>query len=446
MFPWWRPIACPGDPCTGLPADPSGAARSNRFTFDDPMKPLDGASITLAVDRDIDLDLGIAYSGPTTTIRGQVVNDRDRNAFIGSGDSGLANVAVTFRSPFTTSSSASGSDGHYAVTTVGASFPFVYNTSIAFATPSGFSVFDGAPGEVHAPLTEHTPVDSVNALFADGPYDHMTVSGTIWIDSNRNSVRDVGEQTGLLSGPNDLWMYGWEAFVQTTRLQLIGSDGTIYWDQEGHFPGGHYQMSAPIPCECFVRLTNTGGSTKSIAPTGQGADVSRDNDFIERYSWSIQEKTLIAETSPQLLPLGTVFDLGVVLPPSWSDPVYAGSVWLDDNANGVRDPGEAPAPNVRVAVRVLNEVIDGYDRKPVIATDTTDASGAFEMRTSGGANGVWVAIDPSSIPSGRVLSPRTTAPDGGDPANYSAIEPSWNETLPLVHQTNVVIGIGLAPA
>jgi hypothetical protein len=124
-------------------------------------------------------------------------------------------------------------------------------------------------------------------------------------------------------------------------------------------------------------------------------------------------------------------------------------VWLDDNANGLRDNGELPAAGVHLAYRILDERARSTERKPVVATFTTGTDGTFLFALDANDGMGWVTVDPGSIPAGRKLSPRTRATDWNDghDATYSAIEPTWNESYPIGINVPVgSVGIGLAPA
>jgi hypothetical protein len=298
----------------------------------------------------------------------------------------------------------------------------------------------------------------VNAVFSNGSYDNPLVSGTMWFDANSNGIRDQGEQTGMYADYGDVWGDNseWD-FDPRSVMQLRKLDGTVIWEVGTRGPKAQYQVFSPESCICFLRFGTFKRAAIHFAPTGAGTDVATDSDFITRGQTDGWVHT--AETDPQLLEFGRVFDLGyqrdAVWPPQgWSViglREVSGSVWLDDNGNGVRDGGERPAAGVRLAYRFADYRDAATELKPIVATFTTGAEGSFHfaLDSGQGMNMGWVSIDPSSIPAGRKLSPMTRAPDWNDgrDATYSAIEPTWNESYPIGFWAPVGgVGIGLAPA
>jgi hypothetical protein len=450
--------------CTGLPANPQGGDDANAFRFDFPESPFSSFSATVTISRDTAVNWGIRYEGPTSTLTGRVVNDRDGDAFLSDGDTGLAGVRVRY-SGFTIGQATSDNNGVYQIPVFGT--PSAYGGIVEIERPDGMVLapvggLDPLASKARHPstgeilpgwptrrteqqiITELAPpsTEAGLTLFHDRPYENALVEGQIWVDSNANAIRDEGEQNGLQT-----W-YSSDAYAQM-RLQLVDTNGTLRWDTTAYFPGGHYQMYARTPCECFVRFLNTerGWEHIKIAPTGQGGDVSRDSDFIERYASSQYDSKVIAETFPQNLTVGTVFDLGITVPATPTK--LTGSVWADDNANGIRDAGEAPLAGVRVATRAFATFGLQNSEKAVVSTYTTGPDGTFAMDLieprMAWAQMAWVAIDPTSIPQGRELSPKTGDATADD-STHSMIVPEWNETEPILRPTGkYAVGIGLAP-
>jgi hypothetical protein len=471
--------------CAGLPSDASNPS-GNRFTFTDASDPLKGGEATLHVAADVDrFDWGIAYSGRTKTVTGRFVRDVDKNAFVSAGDLGIAGHSLSlFSREFVQTFGTTDADGNYSITTTQGGAIAITTPPEGLVSPPSGGRGPGASriaapdwsgawmllepdtggtrsvaivGNTDAPRLDPEVyadrVDDVNAVFSDTPYDHPLVTGTPWFDANSDGIRNPGEQTGLYSNY-------WNVMNRpSVFFELYSADGKLIWTTPAVKPG-RYQLFAPGPCECTARLTTWANPKLTIAPTGQGTNPNRDSDFIETFKWAGEPRHQEASTSLQLLEYGRIFDIGLqpATGPNGTEAArtITGAAWLDDNANGVRDAGEAPAAGVRLAFRLLDERFNADKPKPVVATYTTGPDGAFAFTVHTGPSAFtdavtmgWVTLDPASIPAGRKLSPSTTPIDWNIPngADHSAIVPAWNESQPILPASAISgIGVGLAPA
>jgi hypothetical protein len=110
---------------------------------------------------------------------------------------------------------------------------------------------------------------------------------------------------------------------------------------------------------------------------------------------------------------------GLVLPISWTDPIYGSlgdRVWTDTNGDGVQDPGEAGISGVDVYV----DLNGNGARDPGEPSDVTDASGRYVL---GGLNaGTYtVRLDPLDISAANVGYGPTYDLDGNATAHVAVV-------------------------
>ncbi|MDD3328251.1 MAG: SdrD B-like domain-containing protein, partial [Zoogloea sp.] len=216
-----------------------------------------------------------------------------------------------------------------------------------------------------------------------GLYQKASIGDRVWLDTNKNGVQDSGE-AGV-------------AGVTVKLLNAAGAEvATATTDANGNY--------------LFQGLVPGNYSVKVIAPTGytftaadQGGNDALDSDVNQTTGISAQTTLVSGENDTSL-------DAGLVAPSA----SYGDRVWLDKNANGVQDAGEAGLAGV--TVKLLNNA------GSVVATTTTDANGnyLFNNLTPGDYSAQVVA------PTGYFVSAKD---QGGNDATDSDFDPTTGKTV-----------------
>jgi uncharacterized surface anchored protein len=204
----------------------------------------------------------------------------------------------------------------------------------------------------------------------------------VWLDTNKNGVQDSGE-AGV-------------AGVTVKLLNAAGAEvATATTDANGNY--------------LFQGLVPGNYSVKVIAPTGytftaadQGGNDALDSDVNQTTGITAQTTLVSGENDPP--------GMRAWLP----ERSYGDRVWLDKNANGVQDAGEAGLAGV--TVKLLNSA------GSVVATTTTDANGnyLFNNLTPGDYSAQVVA------PTGYFVSAKD---QGGNDATDSDFDPTTGKTV-----------------
>jgi protocatechuate 3,4-dioxygenase beta subunit len=181
-------------------------------------------------------------------------------------------------------------------------------------------------------------VAAVNYNF--GELTPGSLSGYVWIDGNDNGGKDPGEGgvpnvTVTLTGTNDLGQ-------SINTAQATGADGSYSF---GNLRPGTYTISENTPSGYFEgkeSLGSAGGTATDPAFNGIALGVG------------------VA---------GNNYDFGVLLPSS-----LAGWVYVDNNNNGIKDPGEAGIGGVTVTLTGTDD-----NGTPVNQAQTSAADGSFQF-------------------------------------------------------------------
>ena len=213
---------------------------------------------------------------------------------------------------------------------------------VEFVTPTGFSFSPSGQGSTDLDsdadlLTGRTGVFTLAAGQDITDVDAGMVPGGsigdhIWLDTDGDGVDDIGEQ-GL---PN-----------VTVSLTGTAADGTVInlttvTDSNGDYlfdnlPPGNYTVTVTDTNNVLTDLDQSPGNTGSEAVT-----LAAGEDFLDA-------------------------DFGYV--PAAGTAVIGDTVWFDDDADGIQDPGEIGIAGVTL------DLID--DAGNVVDTLTTDASGNY---------------------------------------------------------------------
>jgi hypothetical protein len=179
-----------------------------------------------------------------------------------------------------------------------------------------------------------------------------SVGDRIWLDANANGVQDAGE-----NGINGVTVQLVDSANNVVATATTSGDGNYTFD---HLLGGSYSVrvvTSSLPVGLAPTYDLDGIATANVASFLLDAGASRtDVDFGYRYTGSIGDR-----------------------------------VWLDTNANGAQDAGEAGINGV--TVELLNSA------NSVIATATTSGDGNYTFSNLAGGT-YTVRVVTSSLPAG----------------------------------------------
>ncbi|WP_338663291.1 SdrD B-like domain-containing protein [Pararoseomonas sp. SCSIO 73927] len=332
---------------------PNGATFSPRNigpddTIDSDVTPRDGTSpfLTLNPGTTIDnLAAGLFVPGSFGGSGDVVFADNNRNGIRDAGEAGLAGVTVRLLNPdgsvlATTTTAANGTYTFAGVAPGQYQVEFVAPTGAVFS-PADVGAndavdSDAAPGTGRTELVTVGPGGVVNNVAA-GLFVPATIGGAndfAFLDSNRNGIRDLGEDglagiTVQLLNPD-----GTVAATTTT-----GADGTYSF---GEVAAGRYQVG-------FVAPTGYGFSPRNV-----GTDDTIDSDVTPR-----DGRTPLLTLAPG----SNLDDLAAGLFQITAQ--VGGNAYIDANGNGLRDAGEAGLAGVEVRLLDANGAVLG----PVTTTD-----------------------------------------------------------------------------
>jgi large repetitive protein len=288
------------------------------------------------------------------TISGVVYHDVDSSGALSAGDVRLPGVTVTLQDgsgspvndpttglPYVATTLA---DGSYLFVNLPAGSYRVVETQ-----PSGYNQGTNTPG-AGAALGGTDQIDVTLPAGGSSPDNNFGevgpgISGTVWVDTNRDGVIDAGEA----------------ARVGGVTITLLDSNGVLVATATTQ-PDGSYQFTnIPLGSYTIVETQpNIYGSTTSNS---------------------------IAVT----LPAGGLTDqnFGEVL------STLDGSVYVDVNGNGQRDPGEQGISGV--TIDLVGTDVNGA---PVTRTTTTDLTGGYAFSDLPAGSYRVVETQPASYPDG----------------------------------------------
>ncbi len=179
-----------------------------------------------------------------------------------------------------------------------------------------------------------------------------SVGDRIWLDANANGVQDAGE-----TGINGVAVQLVDSINNVVATTTTSGDGNYTFD---HLLGGSYSVRvvvSSLPVGLAPTYDLDGIATANVASFLLDAGASRtDVDFGYRYTGSVGDR-----------------------------------IWLDTNANGVQDAGEAGINGVTV------QLLDGSNN--VVATATTSGDGNYTFSNLAGGT-YTVRVVASSLPAG----------------------------------------------
>ncbi len=263
-------------------------------------------------------------------------------------------------------------------------------TITATTMPAGLTVEYSYNGSATAPSNASTYAvtgtirDAVYQGEASGLFRILHVPSAlghvVWLDENRNGIRDTGE-TGL---PN-------------VQVQLLDSQGTVL-DTTTTDLDGRYLFAGRTPGTYTVRVV-----AQTLA-AGLLGTPTYDPDPVRDHKTAV---TVAAGGATLSADFGYAWASSNAV---WG--AIGDRVWVDADNDGAQDPGEPGIPNVRI--RLYHDAAEDGMFRSLLATVRTDAAG-FYIFTNVPAGFYQVRVDTNTLPNAFLLS--------GDPD-------SFGETLP----------------
>jgi uncharacterized repeat protein (TIGR01451 family) len=349
-----------------------------------------------------------------TGIAGQTVT------LIGGGKDGLIATAADN----TSTTTVTGADGKYAFTGLTPGVEY----QVQFSQPAGtsFTHQDNGPDDSDSDasttgLSQIVKLTSGenNTTIDAGVYAPASLGDRVWVDANANGQQDSGE-AGVAGATVTLTSGGADGLVSTaadntTVTTTTDANGAYHFT--GLTPGVEYQVQFAAPAGSVFTAQDQGNDASDSDASGTGL--------------SQIVKLASGENN-------TTIDAGVYAPASLGD-----RVWVDANANGQQDSGEAGVAGATVTLTGGGKdglISTAADNTTV--TTTTDANGAYHF--TGLTPGMEYQVQ-FAAPSGSVF----TAQDKGDDASDS--DASTNGLAQIVKlapgENNTTIDAGVyAPA
>jgi hypothetical protein len=297
-------------------------------------------------------DVDFGYRG-TASIGDRLWNDANGNGVQDAGEAGINGATVQLLDTAGTviATATTSGNGNYTFGNLGAGN---YTVKVVTSSlPAGMTPTYDLDGVATPNAATLSLAAGANRTDVDFGYKHTgSVGDRVWLDSNANGVQDAGENG-----------------INGVTVQLVNSGGTV------------------------IATTTTSGD----------GDYAFNNLAAGTYTVKIVASTLPAGTAPtyDLDGIATANQAGFSLAAGASrtdvDFGYKNTgsvgdrVWLDSNANGVQDAGEAGINGV--TVQLVNA------GGTVVATDTTSGDGNYSFTNLAGGS-YTVRIVASSLPAG----------------------------------------------
>ncbi|MEM7536113.1 MAG: SdrD B-like domain-containing protein [Chloroflexota bacterium] len=378
----------------------------NDDTIDSDANPTSGRTDIVSVSAgqtlsNIDAGLYDFLQSKPATLGDKVWEDLDGDGVQDAGEPGVPNATVQLLTPSGTllETTTTDANGMYLFTGL---VPDSYK--VRFVLPSGFDTFtdqdtgidetaDSDSDPAAGPTQGETGIivlglSEVNLDVDAGVVALVSVGNFVWEDLNADGIQDAGEP-GVQGVDVELYEVG-----NNTPIASTTTDSNGLYEFTGLQPGEYYVVfEQPAGYEFTDRDAGSDDTVDSDANPNSGADFGA--------------------TDSVVIPSGTdndTLDAGLIRPGSIGD-----TVWLDEDNDGIQDPGEEGVPNV--TVNLLDE--NGNE----IATTTTDANGNYNFPVLPGTYMVEF-----EAPNGTVLSPQD---QGSNDATDSDPDPTTGRTDPV---------------
>jgi len=312
------------------------------------------AQLTLLQDDDRrDADFGIRGTG---TVGDLVWLDLDADGVQDSvtSEPGLAGVELTISWPATGNLPA----GSVTTTTNGAGAWSVTGVPAADITvtvnPATFPPGTVLVSEPHGGAVDGTATFPLAPGATDNGFDFGLrgaglLGDRLWVDTNRDGVQDAGEP-GIPGATVEVRWFGVDLVAGTADDAVLvlttGADGTYLAE---HLPLGDYSVTVlTLPT--------------ALAPT-----------YDEDSGTTAPDRTTAVTLTPTSTEHRTA-DFGFVAETGVGD-----RVWLDQNGDGVQDPGEPGIPGIEITVTSAGANGILGDSDDIVRTTTTGANGAWTV-------------------------------------------------------------------
>ena len=298
-------------------------------------------------------------------------------------------------------------------------YGYIATTKNAAGVPSDLDsngTYQKTPYEYEYATATITDHDDMTYDF--GFYKPAALGDFVWLDANNNGIQDTGE-AGIPNVTVNLFTPGADSTCNTIddgasiKSMTTGSDGKYKF--ESLTPGAY--------CVQFVAP-----SGYNFSQQNQGDDA-KDSDANPATGWT--DKIMLTSGQTDL-----TWDAGL-----YQQAALGDFVWLDANANGIQDAGEAGIQNV--TVNLFAPGLDGNcntgDEGPAVKSMTTGSDGKykFESLTPGAYCVQFVA------PSGYFFSPQNQGSDGAKNSDANSTT-GWTDKITLAPgQTDLTWDAGL---
>ncbi|HEY0514519.1 MAG TPA: SdrD B-like domain-containing protein [Thermoanaerobaculia bacterium] len=322
---------------------PPGVAET--YDLDGVITPNVAAFSLTPGDSRTDLDFG--YRG-TASVGDRVWLDANGNGVQDAGESGINGVTVQLLDAANNvvATATTSGDGNYTFSNLTAG-----NYSVRVAPPAGFTPTYDLDGVATPNVAAFTLAAGASRTDVDFGYrGTASVGDRVWLDSNGNGAQDAGE-----AGINGVTVQLLDAANNVVATTTTSGDGNYTFN---NLAGGNYTVRvSSLPAGVAETYDLDGIATANQASFTLAAGASRtDVDFGYRGTASVGDR-----------------------------------VWLDTNANGAQDAGEAGINGVTV------ELLDSSNN--VVASTTTSGDGNYAFNNLAGGT-YTVRIVASSLPPG----------------------------------------------
>ncbi len=187
-----------------------------------------------------------------------------------------------------------------------------------------------------------------------GAYLCVEVGDLVWLDYIRNNVYDDGIENGV----NGL----------KVKLYRFTDGAWVLWDidfttiDENSVCGDGYYHFCTNPGKYYIEFVTPPSGIVPAQPH-RGGDNTKDSDITRAHGYGT--------TNTFYLVSGTAGDLTIDAGYTQQAKVNSSMVWMDDNANGLREPEEAGVPGVNVEIYDINGILQ--DSK------TTENDGSYDF-------------------------------------------------------------------
>jgi fimbrial isopeptide formation D2 family protein len=248
----------------------------------------------------------------------------------------------------------------------------------------------------------------------------VTIGDRVWIDQDADGIQDADE-VGAAGVTVVLWQAGPDGVPGTAddvQIDRTVTSATGDYLFPGVDPGEYFVQFDldTLPIGHVATLPNEGGDETTDSDGDPTTGITRSTGFLDGSGVDTNDLDL---------------DLGIYVPARVGDVV-----WEDRNGDGVQDAGEPGQPGI--TIRLIDAGADGElgtADDVVVDSTVTDADGSYEfVGVRPGDYGI--EVDPSTLPTGAVLSPMgvdcTGTPVGSSCADDSDVDPATGRSDVIV--------------